>query len=49
MKKKKELLLLGVIVLIGVGCIYLMCLRAEQIDKETKSEKINKAILDIMY
>lgn len=49
MKKKKSLLIYGVLVLIGVGCIYLMCLRAEQLDKEAKREKINKAILDIMY
>lgn len=42
MKKRKELLLLGLIILIGIGCIYLMCLRAEQIDNnEVVYEKFN--------
>lgn len=33
MKKRKELLRWGLVILIGVGCILLMCVRAEQVDK----------------
>lgn len=32
MKKKKNLLIYGVIILIGVACFMLLCERAEQID-----------------
>ena len=44
MKKKKSLLICGVLILIGVGCIYLMCLRAEQIDKEVEREEVIETI-----
>lgn len=38
--KKKELLAWGLIILIGIGCILLMCERAEQVNNmEVSYEK----------
>ena len=34
-KNKKDLLIMGVMVLIGIGCLWLVCLRAEQIDNNS--------------
>ena len=36
MKKIKKALLIVLIYLIGIGCIYALCLRAEQIDNHNK-------------
>lgn len=35
MKKEriKEIIIYGIIVLVGIGCILLMCARAEQVNK----------------
>lgn len=40
MKKRKELLLGVIVILIGIGCILLMCERAEQVNNmEVSYEK----------
>lgn len=49
MKKKKSLLICGVIILLGVACFMLLCERAEQIDKEVKREEIIETIHKVMY
>lgn len=51
MKKRiKDLIIYIVIILLGVGVCLLLSARVEQLNKkEVQNEKVNKAILDIMY
>lgn len=44
-EKLKEILLYLLIILIGVSCIYFICLRAEQLDRQ---QKVNNAIHKII-